>query len=74
MVKKKRKKKKLNLLEFPDAEKIKMLREIKKNLQEKIIEAKLWKSLLESDSVIINGRLVFSETNQLSGLYLERKA
>jgi len=69
MAKKKGKKKKLNLLEFSDAEKIKMLREIRENLQEKIIEAKIWKSLIESDSVIINGKVVFNETNQLSRLY-----
>ena len=42
MGKKKRKTKKLNLSEYSDVEKIKLLRAIKKNLQEKIVEAKLW--------------------------------
>ena len=70
MAKKKRKAKKLNLLEFSDAEKVKLLEEIKKNLQEKIVEAKLWKSLLDADNLIINGNVVLSEGDQSTGLYI----
>ena len=73
MAKKKDKAKKLNLLEFSDAERVKLLKEIKRNLQEKIVEAKLWKSLLEVENVVINGKVIFSEGDPLTGLWLERK-
>ncbi|RJS77059.1 hypothetical protein CW707_01310 [Candidatus Bathyarchaeota archaeon] len=73
MAKKKDKAKKLNLLEFSDAERVKLLKEIKRNLQEKIVEAKLWKSLLEVENVVINGKVIFSEEDPLTGLWLERK-
>ena len=73
MAKKKDKAKKLNLLEFSDAERVKLLKEIKRNLQEKIVEAKLWKSLLEAENVVINGKVIFSEEDPLTGLWLERK-
>lgn len=74
MAKKKDKAKKLNLLEFSDAERVKLLKEIKRNLQEKIVEAKLWKSLLEVENVVINGKVIFSEEDPLTGLWLERKS
>ena len=73
MAKKKDKAKKLNLLEFSDAERVKLLKEIKRNLQEKIVEAKLWKSLLEVENVVINGKVIFTEEDPLTGLWLERK-
>jgi len=73
MAKKKDKAKKLNLLEFSDAERVKLLKEIKRSLQEKIVEAKLWKSLLEAENVVINGKVIFSEEDPLTGLWLERK-
>ena len=73
MAKKKDKAKKLNLLEFSDAERVKLLKKIKRNLQEKIVEAKLWKSLLEAENVVINGKVIFTEEDPLTGLWLERK-
>jgi hypothetical protein len=51
-----RKPKKLDLLELPDPEKYKLLKEIRQNLQQKTAEAKLWQSLLEADDLTINGK------------------
>jgi hypothetical protein len=47
--------KKLDFLELTDAEKADFIREAKKNLRDQLEEAKLWRTLAESDPTIING-------------------
>jgi len=47
--------KKIDFLELSDAEKADFIREAKKNLRDQLEEAKLWRTLAESDRIIING-------------------
>lgn len=67
---KKRKSKKINLLELSDPEKIKMIRELKQSLQQKIDEAKFWQSFVNAESVIINGETIQWKNVDLKGLTL----
>lgn len=69
----KKKLKKVNLLEMPKTERVQVIKEIKEKLQQRIIEAKLWQSLLEAENVMINGNIVYKEDHQLSGFYLRRR-
>ncbi|MDI6806149.1 MAG: hypothetical protein QMD20_05765 [Candidatus Bathyarchaeia archaeon] len=68
-----RKQKKLDLLELAVGERIKMINCIKEKLREKILEEKLWNSLLEMENVTLNGKQIFQETNQLTGFCLEKQ-
>lgn len=61
---------KINLLEMPDTEKVKVIEKLKQSLRQSINEAKLWNSLLHCDTVTINGQVVFSDDILLNGLYL----
>ena len=47
--------KKIDFLELTDAEKADLIKEAKKNLRDQLEEAKLWRTLAESDRIIING-------------------
>ena len=47
--------KKIDFLELTDAEKADLIREAKKNLRDQLEEAKLWRTLVESDRIAING-------------------
>jgi hypothetical protein len=64
----KKKCKKLDLMAMTDSEKIKLINEIKKNLRQKIVEAKLWQSLVESENLTINGEAVHFGDIHLKGL------
>jgi hypothetical protein len=59
----KEKKPKHNLLEMPDTERNKLIKEIKEVLQQKVAEAKLWNSLLEAENLTINGKILSEETD-----------
>jgi hypothetical protein len=55
--------KRVNLLEHPDFERARIMKEAKTNLQEQLAEARLCQSLVENvkktiDGVIINGEIV----------------
>jgi ribosomal protein L7/L12 len=65
---KKKKPKKINLLEMPDSEKIKVIREVRENLRQKIVEAKLWKSFIEAENLTINGSTISCEHADFKGL------
>jgi len=69
----KKKSKKLNLLEMPNPERVKFIKEVREILQQKIVEAKLWQSLLEIENLVINGNIVYRGDEQLSGFSLENK-
>lgn len=64
----KNKPKKIDLLDMSDEEKLRMIREIKQNLRLRAAEAKLWQSLLEVDSLTVNGQQVICEEDRLIGL------
>jgi hypothetical protein len=65
-----KKTKKRDLLEVSDAERVKILMEAKTALRQHVVEAKLWKQLLEVDDLIINGEAIVRETDHLTGLVL----
>lgn len=67
-IRNKNKPKKINLLDMPDEEKLRMIREIKQNLRLRAAEAKLWQSLIEADSLTVNGQQIVCEGNRLVGL------
>jgi hypothetical protein len=67
---KKKKQKKINLLEMSDYEKMKLIREVKENLRQKIVEAKLWKSFMEAENLTINGKAIQCEYADFKGLSL----
>jgi len=69
-IRSKKKPKKINLLEMPDSEKIKIIREVKENLRQKAAEAKLWKSFVETEKLTINGETINCEGIELKGLSL----
>jgi hypothetical protein len=69
-IKNKEKLKKLDLLEMPNPERTKLIKEVREKLRQKILEAKQWQRLLEAENLTINGNIVYEENQQLSGFYL----
>ncbi|MCL6579861.1 MAG: hypothetical protein K6T73_10885 [Candidatus Bathyarchaeota archaeon] len=65
------KKKKINLQEMPECEKIQLIKEVKEKLRQSVMEAKLWQSLLEAENLIVNGQTIFQEQEPLTGLNLK---
>jgi hypothetical protein len=78
MSKKKRtpksKPKKVDLLELSDSKKLRLLKEAKENLRQKLMEAKVWQSLAENERVTINGQTIDFENGDLNGLTYEELA
>jgi len=66
----KKKLKKLNLLEIPNPERNQLIKEIREKLRQKIMEAKLWQSLLELEDLTINGDVVYKSNQPLKGISL----
>jgi len=66
----KKKLKRLNLLEMSNHERIQLIKEVREKLRQKTVEAKLWQSLLEAESVTINGDVVYKSNQPLHGLKL----
>ncbi|MCW3993378.1 MAG: hypothetical protein NWE85_02290 [Candidatus Bathyarchaeota archaeon] len=66
----KKKLKRLNLLEISNHERIQLIKEVREKLRQKTVEAKLWQSLLEAESVTINGDVVYKSNQPLHGLKL----
>ena len=63
--KNKEKLKKLDLLEMPNPERIKLIKEVREKLRQKVAEAKLWQSLFEAENLTINGNIVCREDEQI---------
>jgi len=64
----KKKNRKIDLLEMPTTERIKLIRKVKENLRQKAIEAKLWQSFMQADNLNINGKEIRMEDLPLKGL------
>jgi len=71
--KNKKKLKKLDLLEMPNPERIKLIKEVREKLRQKMAEAKLWQSLFEAENLTINGNIVCREDEQISRFYFDNK-
>jgi hypothetical protein len=69
--KKKPKPKKVDLLELSDSEKAHLLKEAKENLRQKLVEARFWQSLAETERITINGQKVDFEDGDLKGFAYE---
>jgi len=72
-IKNKKKLKKLDLLEMPNPERIKLIAEVREKLRQKMAEAKLWQSLLEAENLTINGNIVCREDEQFSRFCFDNK-
>jgi len=59
--------KKVDFLELSDSEKAHLLKEAKDNLRMKLVEAKFWQSLAETEKITINGQTIQFEDNNLKG-------
>jgi len=68
----KKKPNKSDLLKMSKQERIQLIKEVREKLQQKIIEAKLWQSLLDAESLTINGNIVCTPDQPLNGLRLCR--
>jgi len=66
----KKKLKRLNLLEMSNHERIQLVKEVREKLRQKVTEAKLWQSLLEAESLTINGDVVYESNQPLHGFTL----
>jgi len=66
----KKKSKKLDLLEMSDSERVKLIKELRENLRQKVTEAKLWQALINAENLTINGENIHHEEAQLKGIYL----
>ncbi|MGB9853524.1 MAG: hypothetical protein ACPLRY_01760 [Candidatus Bathyarchaeales archaeon] len=73
MTSKKNKIKNSNLLEISDVERMQILKDLKESFRQKIVEAKMWKSLLELENIVINGQTVYCGADSLKGFYLDNK-
>ena len=67
-----RKKKKRDLLEMSDSERILYIKEVREKFQRRVIESKLQRLLLEAENLTVNGTVVYAENQQLSGFCLNR--
>jgi len=72
-IKNKKKLKKLDLLEMPNPERIKLIKEVREKLRQKMAEAKLWQSLFEAENLTINGNIVCREKEQFSRFYFNNR-
>lgn len=73
MISKKAKIKSSNLLKISDGERIKILKDLKESFRQKIVEAKMWRSLLELENIVVNGQTVYCETDSLKELPFDNK-
>jgi Mg2+/Co2+ transporter CorB len=65
-----RNKKKIDLLKMQDHERTQILREAKEQMRQKIAEAKMLQSLLDVESLTVNGNIVYRGDQQLNGFFL----
>jgi len=64
---------KLDLLEMPSPERVKFINEVRRALQQKVVETKLWQSLLEAENIVVNGNVVYRGDAQLNGFSLKHE-
>jgi hypothetical protein len=71
--KNKKNSKKIDLLEMSNNERVQLIKGVKEKLRQKIIEAKLWQTLLEAENVTINGKAIIQEQDSLTGFCLRNE-
>lgn len=65
-----KKRKKIDLSDVPDLKKTKILKEIRRKLQERILQEKLLCSLLKVETLTINGNVIYDTSDPLKGFTL----
>ena len=50
---------KIDFLKLSDSEKVKLLKQTREALLERVEEAKIWRTITETDGMIVNGEPVF---------------
>jgi tRNA A37 threonylcarbamoyladenosine dehydratase len=65
--KKKSNPKKVDFLDLSDSEKAHLLKEAKDKLRLKLVEARFWQSLAETEKITINGQTIQFEDINLKG-------
>jgi len=60
--------KKVDILKLSKSEKVHLLKKAKDNLRQKLVEARFWQSLAETERVTINGYKIDFENGGLKGL------
>jgi len=61
------------LLEVPEEKRVQIIKEAKRKLREKAVEAKMWRWLLQIDDLTINGNVVWKKDQKLSGVQIRKK-
>jgi len=69
--KKKSNPKKVDFLDLSDSEKAHLLKEAKDKLRLKLVEARFWQSLAETEKITINGQTIQFEDSNLKELTCE---
>lgn len=67
MVWRNKKRKKIDLSSIQDSKKVQVIKEIREKLQEKIMQEKLLRSLLKTETVTINGKVICQANEPLKG-------
>lgn len=63
-----RKKKKSDLLEMSDSERILYIKEVREKFQRRTMESKLERLLLEAENLTVDGTVVYAENQQFKWL------
>lgn len=63
-----KKSKKLDLLELSEVERRKLIKAVRKSLEQKVVEARLRRSSAEAGSLTVNGKMVSCDTLPLKGM------
>ena len=61
------------LLEVPEEKRIQIIKEARRKLKEKAVEAKVWRWLLQMDDLTINGNVVWKKDQRIRGLRIRKR-
>ncbi|MEM3566499.1 MAG: hypothetical protein QXK18_06480 [Candidatus Bathyarchaeia archaeon] len=68
--KNKKSKRKIDLLELSEHERINMIEKLRQTLRQNVAETKLWNYLLQCETLTINGQTVISDQETFNGLLI----
>lgn len=69
--KNKKNKRKIDLLEIPERERINVIERLKQTLRQNAAEMKLWNYLLQCETLTINGKIVLSSEESFNGFVMQ---
>jgi hypothetical protein len=62
---------KIDLLEIPETERIKVIEKLRHTLLQNIAKTKMWNYFLQCETLTINGQVVFSGEESFDGLLIQ---